>query len=90
MARAFISLVTILALYLFRHSFGLQRPIAGWALGLIGGGIVGNVLDRVFRGSVVDFFDFYVGVHHWPAFNVADSAICVGVVLYIIVSWRNE
>lgn len=87
---AIISVLTVLALYLFRHSFGFQRPVAGWALGLIAGGIIGNVMDRVRLHCVVDFLDFYVGVHHWPAFNVADSAICVGVILYIVVSWRNE
>jgi len=87
---AIISVLTVLALYLFRHTFGIQRPAAGWALGLIAGGIVGNVIDRLRLHCVVDFLDFYAGAHHWPAFNVADSAICVGVVLYIIVSWRNE
>ncbi len=87
---AIVSVLTVLALYLFRHSFGIQRPVAGWALGLIAGGIVGNVIDRLRLHCVVDFLDFHVGAHHWPAFNVADSAICVGVILYIIVSWRNE
>lgn len=87
---AIISVLTILALYLFRHTFGIQRPVAGWALGLIGGGIIGNVVDRIRLGHVVDFLDFYIGGKHWPAFNVADSAICVGIVLYIIASWENE
>lgn len=48
------------------------------ALGLILGGAVGNFIDRVRFRSVVDFLDVYVGAYHWPAFNVADSAICVG------------
>jgi len=87
---AIISVLTVLALYLFRHSFGIHRPSSGWALGLIAGGIVGNVIDRLRLHCVVDFLDFYIGANHWPAFNVADSAICVGVILYIIVSWRNE
>jgi signal peptidase II len=39
---------------------------------------------------VIDFLDFYIGTHHWPAFNVADSSICVGVALYVIVSWRSD
>jgi len=49
------------------------------ALVLILGGAVGNIIDRVRLGMVVDFLDFYLGEYHWPAFNVADSAICVGV-----------
>lgn len=86
---AAVSVLTVLALYIFRHTFGIHRPASAVALGLISGGIIGNVIDRVRLGSVVDFLDFYVGLHHWPAFNVADSAICVGVVLYIIVSWQS-
>lgn len=52
-------------------------------IGLIVGGAIGNLIDRVRLGSVVDFLDFYFGSYHWPAFNVADSAICVGAVLFI-------
>jgi signal peptidase II len=84
-----ISLLTVLALYLFRHSFQLNRPGPRLALGLIAGGIIGNLIDRIRVGSVIDFLSFYVGEYHWPAFNVADSAICIGVGLYIILSWRS-
>ncbi|HEY3347979.1 MAG TPA: signal peptidase II [Nitrospirota bacterium] len=51
------------------------------ALALIIGGAIGNLYDRIFYGHVVDFIDWYVGVHHWPAFNIADSGITVGVIL---------
>jgi len=51
------------------------------ALSLILGGAVGNLWDRIADGKVTDFLDFYVGVHHWPPFNVADSAILVGALL---------
>ncbi len=85
-----ISLLALLAMYLFRHSFQLQRPGSRISLGLITGGIIGNLIDRVRVHHVTDFLDFYVGRYHWPAFNVADSAICVGVGLYIIFSWRND
>jgi signal peptidase II len=51
---------------------------SGAALSLILGGAAGNLLDRLARGHVVDFLDFYIGSYHWPAFNVADSAICIG------------
>jgi signal peptidase II len=54
------------------------------AIGLIVGGAVGNVIDRLRLGSVVDFLDFHIGEWHWPAFNLADSAICVGVGLMLI------
>ena len=49
-------------------------------LALIVGGAIGNVIDRLRFGHVVDFIDIYVGQHHWPAFNIADSAICVGAI----------
>jgi signal peptidase II len=48
------------------------------------GGAIGNVIDRVRIGAVVDFLDFHIGINHWPAFNVADSAICVGVFFLLI------
>jgi signal peptidase II len=51
---------------------------------LIGGGALGNLVDRVRLGSVVDFLDVFIGTHHWPAFNVADSAISVGVVFFLL------
>ena len=51
------------------------------AMGLIFGGAIGNLIDRARFGAVVDFLDFYWRDHHWPAFNVADSAISVGVAL---------
>ncbi|GAB2180546.1 signal peptidase II [Denitratisoma sp. agr-D3] len=53
------------------------------ALALVMGGAIGNVIDRLSYGAVVDFLDFHVAGWHWPAFNVADSAICVGVVLIL-------
>lgn len=59
---------------------GLQRC----AIAMIMGGALGNFIDRAFYGYVIDFFDFHVGQHHWPAFNVADSAICVGVALLLL------
>jgi signal peptidase II len=50
-----------------------------WAVGLVIGGAIGNVIDRARWGAVFDFADFYIGRWHWPAFNVADAAIVVGV-----------
>lgn len=54
------------------------------AEGLIIGGAIGNVSDRIVHGAVIDFLDFYVGPHHWPAFNIADSAVVLGVALLLL------
>ncbi|WP_291327601.1 signal peptidase II [Desulfovibrio sp. UCD-KL4C] len=62
--------------------------IAG--LGFILGGAVGNLIDRIIYGEVTDFLDIYMGTHHWPAFNVADIAICIGAVAMIISVYRNK
>lgn len=58
------------------------------ALTLVMGGAVGNLIDRISSGAVTDFIDVYVGAHHWPSFNVADSAISIGIVLLAIDSFR--
>jgi signal peptidase II len=74
------AIVTVLIYWLSRVDSSL---LAG-AIGLIIGGAVGNVIDRVRLGAVVDFLDFHVGSWHWPAFNVADSAICIGVAVMLL------
>lgn len=56
------------------------------ALALIAGGALGNLIDRIRFGSVIDFLDVYIGKYHWPAFNVADSAICIGAGLCLIIN----
>lgn len=60
------------------------------AYALIIGGAVGNVFDRVVHGFVVDYLDFYWGTYHWPAFNLADSAICIGAVMIVLDSLRTK
>ena len=87
---AVFSVIFILGLYLFHHPFQPNRSLGRVAFGLIAGGVVGNLIDRIRLGYVVDFLDFHVGRHHWPAFNVADAAICLGVALYVLGSWRAE
>jgi len=77
----FFLAVTILAIvlilyYLYKNPDG--GPLLTIALALILAGAVGNMIDRVRLGEVIDFLDVYIGQAHWPAFNVADSAICVG------------
>ena len=68
----------VLVVWLARTARGDWRNAV--PLALILGGAIGNVIDRIRLGHVVDFIDVYVGQHHWPAFNIADSAICVGAV----------
>ncbi|GGB91985.1 signal peptidase II [Pseudoduganella buxea] len=74
--------------YLLRKHAG-QRMFC-WALALILGGAVGNVIDRMAYGHVIDFLDFHWrGVGHFPAFNIADSAICIGAALFILDELRR-
>jgi len=62
----------------------VSSPLLAVAIGLIIGGAVGNVADRIRLGAVVDFLDFHIGSWHWPAFNLADSAICLGVAAMLL------
>ena len=73
----------------YRH-YRLQGTIWVVAIGLVAGGAVGNLIDRLRFGAVIDFLDFYVKSYHWPAFNVADSAITVGVGLFLLAGMRAE
>ncbi len=78
--------VIVIAWTRMRHAHRLYSI----SLPLIGGGALGNLIDRVRHGSVVDFLDVYIGVYHWPAFNVADSAITIGVVLFFVANILEE
>jgi signal peptidase II len=60
------------------------------ACSLFAAGIIGNLLDRVLKGSVVDFLDFYIQRYAWPSFNVADSCICVAAALLVLMSFRKS
>ncbi|MBC7502451.1 MAG: lipoprotein signal peptidase [Herminiimonas sp.] len=89
--RYFFTAVGIIAaliiVYLLTRHAG-QRLFC-WALALILGGAIGNVIDRILYGHVVDFLDFHYGSTHFPAFNVADSAICIGAALFILDELRR-
>jgi len=67
-----------------------QDRLLAIALSLIVGGAVGNLIDRILFGYVVDFLDFHYGQWHWPAFNIADSAIFLGVVLILLDALRQR
>jgi len=79
-----ISLIAIffIIMYLLKIPKGLEL----YSLSLILGGAIGNLLDRLKTGKVIDFIDVYVNHWHWPAFNVADSALTVGIIMFI---WSN-
>lgn len=84
----FIGIAAVVSIILLVWLFRTQSPLIATALGLIIGGAIGNGIDRVLHGAVVDFIDVYVTInatpYHWPAFNVADSAIVCGVGLLLI------
>jgi signal peptidase II len=76
-----ISLIAVAAILAAFRKLRDDQGFAAFSLALILSGAVGNLIDRVRLGEVIDFLDVYWQGHHWPAFNVADSAICVGVFL---------
>jgi signal peptidase II len=94
---ALVGLFALVALFLTRHHFNSHTLPGQIAFGLIFGGIAGNLTDRVLPGrhAVVDFLYFYLqqrGGHviGFPAFNVADTAICTGVGLIFLITWKTE
>ena len=81
--------VSLIVLY-FIYKYYKKIPNAEtFAFALISGGIVGNLMDRIFRGYVVDFLDFFIGTNHWPAFNIADSCLVIGVCLLLYYNWKT-
>lgn len=92
-----IAVVALFVIYFCRVQLELGRPIMQFTFGLIVGGVVGNVMDRILFGYVIDFIDVTIpGLsflgwepYRWPAFNVADSGITCGVILYLIFSFQS-
>lgn len=83
-----VSMVVLVAIIMYIRNLTEGWPERYIALSMIISGIIGNSVDRVWRQAVVDFLDFHVGAsYHWPAFNVADSAITIGVTIYILSSF---
>lgn len=83
-----LALAVVVGLFIWQ-----RRARSGWiatAVGLIAGGALGNVLDRLDARGVVDFIDVHAGAYHWPAFNLADSAITVGVAILIAEALFNR
>ena len=92
---AAVSGLALIGLFFWRRHFYVHTALGRLSLGLIFGGISGNLFDRLHYHQVVDFLRFYILRHGgeeigFPAFNIADSAICIGVGLLILVSWQHE
>jgi signal peptidase II len=92
---AIVALVALIVLFLSRHHFDSRTLLGQIAFGLIFGGIVGNLIDRLWAGHVIDFIYFYLQQRGgteigFPAFNVADSAICTGVGLVFLLTLKSE
>ena len=84
-----LAVVISAVLVIWMKRLAVTARLEAISLALIIGGAIGNVIDRLIYGYVIDFLDVYVGSYHWPAFNIADSAICIGAVLLIIDSFRK-
>ena len=85
-----VSLVAVTVILLVIRRLREDQKLAAFSLSLILSGAIGNLIDRVRLGEVIDFLDAHWKTHHWPAFNVADSAICVGVFLLAIDMFLEE
>ena len=84
-----VSIAALVFLFLMLYQAPKEDRWQMTALSLLLGGAVGNLLDRLRMGEVIDFLDFYIGTYHWPAFNVADSAISIGVTLLLLAMMRD-
>jgi signal peptidase II len=85
---AILAVATLGAIFLWRRALGLRALIVQVRFGLLCGGIAGTLSDRIVHGHVIDFIDLHFGSYIYPTFNVADSGICVGVVIYLWHSLR--
>jgi signal peptidase II len=88
-ALALLAVGTLISIYFWRHSLGLKQTVTQICFGLLCGGIVGNLVDRLVHHHVIDFVDLHFGSYIYPTFNVADSGICIGVLLYLWQSLRT-
>ncbi|HWA88347.1 MAG TPA: signal peptidase II [Opitutus sp.] len=87
---ALLATATLVSIFIWRRALGLRDRVAQVCFGLLCGGIAGNLLDRLLHGYVIDFIDLHFGSYVYPTFNVADSGICVGVLLYLFHSFRTS
>jgi len=79
----FVSIIAIIAILVIFHQTGKNKKIVQTGLILVFSGAIGNLIDRVLHKEVIDFIDFFIDNQHWPAFNVADSCITIGVMFLV-------
>ncbi len=85
-----VSIVVLAIVIYYMQKIGRFHPLLGTSLGLIIGGTLGNFVDRLVHGKVVDFIHVYIGTYSYPIFNLADSALCVGAILLLIYSLKDN
>ncbi|MDA0910022.1 MAG: signal peptidase II [Proteobacteria bacterium] len=85
-----IVLIVAIVILIWLARLPKNKNLTACALALILGGALGNVYDRMIHGYVVDFLDFHINNYHWPAFNIADSAISIGAVILILMSFKSK
>ena len=85
-----MAIVAVIIIYFYGRNSSPDRKLLQWALAIIMGGILGNFVDRILNGYVIDFIEFHIHeAFYWPSFNVADSAITVGIALLLIDTVKN-
>lgn len=85
-----ISTIAVLILIFFFLKVSPKHKLEILSLSFIIGGAIGNIIDRIHQGFVVDFLDFYINGYHWPTFNIADSFITIGVIILAISIWKGK
>lgn len=85
-----VTVIVVVGLIYYMQKYARESKLLAIALSLILGGAIGNFIDRLFRKEVVDFFDFIIFGYDYPIFNIADSALVVGVILVIIITIIDE
>ncbi len=85
-----LGFAALIVVSLYFRSTSEREPLLLLSLALVLGGAVGNLVDRILLRAVTDFLDVYIGTHHWPAFNVADSGVTVGIVLMLAHSFGPQ
>lgn len=85
-----VTVIVIVVIVYYMQKYAETNKLLGISLGFILGGAIGNFIDRLFRKEVVDFLDVYIGSYDYPIFNIADSALVVGVILVFFVTMFDE
>jgi signal peptidase II len=85
-----VSLIAVAAILVLFTRLKEEDRNLSLSFSLVLSGALGNLVDRLRHGEVVDFLDFHVGSYHWPAFNIADTAICIGIALMVLELWVRD